>query len=158
MDYRQQQFYHLSAFLLDQIYALSIFLLPYFNEFLRHFIMSIEFSTFLENHPEYYLIFKDYLNNQYFYFFTNYYISLYSSNFLESFITPVMYVFQFFFINLLVLALMLSYFNYYGFASMEDNIIDHDYLVYNITVEAEEEIGSLDDMLLSSVILLYVFL
>ena len=30
--------------------------------------------------------------------------------------------------------------------------------IFNITIEAEEEIGSLDDMLLASVILLYIFL
>jgi hypothetical protein len=112
----------------------------------------------LENHPEYYLIFKNYALNNYFYFFSNYYISLYSLNITESFLTPVMIVFQFFFIILLVLAFFMVYFNYYGTISSEENLIDHDYLVFNITIEAEEEIGSLDDMLLASVILLYIFL
>jgi hypothetical protein len=69
-----------------------------------------------------------------------------------------MIVFQFFFIIFLVLGFLMTYFNYYGSISSEENLIDHDYLVFNITVEAEEEIGSLDDMLLSSVILLYIFL
>jgi hypothetical protein len=112
----------------------------------------------LENHPEYYLIFKNYALNNYFYFFSNYYISLYSLNITESFLTPVMIIFQFFFIILLVLAFFMVYFNYYGTISSEENLIDHDYLVFNITIEAEEEIGSLDDMLLASVILLYIFL
>jgi len=144
--------------MLDQIYALSIILLPFFNEFLRHFSTSIEFSTFLENHPEYYLIFKNYSLNYYYDFFSNFYVSLYSLNVTESFLTPVMIVFQFFFIFLLVLGFFMVYFNYYGSVSSEENLIDHDYLIFNITVEAEEEIGSIDDMLLASVILLYIFL
>jgi len=40
----------------------------------------------------------------------------------------------------------------------EENTIDHDYLIANATVESEEEIGSLDDMLLAILILSYIFL
>lgn len=152
------QYNFFTAVVLDQLYALSIILLPFFNEFFKNFASSIEFNMFLENHPEYYLIFKNYALNNYFYFFSNYYISLYSLNITESFLTPVMIIFQFFFIILLVLAFFMVYFNYYGTISSEENLIDHDYLVFNITIEAEEEIGSLDDMLLASVILLYIFL
>lgn len=157
-SYRCDQYGYLNAFIMDQLYALSVILLPIFNEFFRHFANTIEFSTFLENHPEYYLIFKDYALNYYFYYFSNYYISLYSLNIAESFLTPVMIIFQFFFIILLLLSLLMVYFNYYGTLSSEENLIDHDYLVFNVTIEAEEEIGSLDDMLLSAVILLYIFL
>lgn len=148
----------LASVVLDQIYALSIFLLPFFNEFLRHFSASIEFSAFLESHPEYYLIFKNYSLNFYYNYFSNFYVSLYSLNISESFLTPVMIIFQFFFIFLLILGFLMVYFNYYGSVSSEENLIDHDYLIFNITIEAEEEIGSIDDMLLSSVILLYIFL
>jgi hypothetical protein len=144
--------------MLDQIYALSVFLLPFFNEFLRHFSSSVEFSTFLETHPEYYLIFKNYSLGFYSDYFSNFYVSLYSLNVSESFLTPVMIIFQFFFIFLLVLGFLMVYFNYYSSVSSEENLIDHDYLIFNVTIEAEEEIGSMDDMLLSSVILLYIFL
>jgi hypothetical protein len=147
-----------AALMLDQIYALSVVLLPFFNEFLRHFSSSVEFSIFLENHPEYYLIFKNYSINYYYDFFSNFYVSLYSLNITESFLTPVMIVFQFFFIFFLILGFLMVYFNYYGSVSSEENLIDHDYLIFNITIEAEEEIGSIDDMLLASVILLYIFL
>jgi hypothetical protein len=147
-----------ASLMLDQIYALSVILLPFFNEFLRHFSSSVEFSIFLENHPEYYLIFKNYSTRYYYDFFSNFYVSLYSLNITESFLTPVMIVFQFFFIFFLILGFLMVYFNYYGSVSSEENLIDHDYLIFNITIEAEEEIGSIDDMLLASVILLYIFL
>jgi len=155
---RYDNFNFFTAMVMDQIYALSIILLPFFNEFLRHFSSSLEFSNFLESHPEYYLIFKNYSLSYYYSYFSNIYMSLYSLNVVESFITPSMIIFQFFFIIFLVMGFLMIYFNYYGSVSSEENLIDHDYLIFNITVEAEEEIGSLDDMLLASVILLYIFL
>jgi len=65
---------------------------------------------------------------------------------------------QFLFIYALVIMFLIIYFSYYNNYNSEDNILDHDYLVYNVTIEAEEEIGSMDDMLITSVILLYTFL
>jgi hypothetical protein len=55
-----------ASLMLDHIYALSVILLPFFNEFLKHFSSSMEFSIFLENHPEYYLIFKNYSTTYYY--------------------------------------------------------------------------------------------
>ena len=99
-----------------------------------------------------------YLNDFYQNYFTNIYLSIYLLNINESYITSIMLIPQFIFIFILVLFLLLTYFNYYINYNTEENIIDHDYLTYNVTIEAEEEIGSMDDMLLTSVILLYVFL
>jgi hypothetical protein len=65
---------------------------------------------------------------------------------------------KFFFIFFLVLLFIITYFSYFNNLNTEDNIVDHDYLAFNVTIEAEEEIGSMDDMLLTSVILLYIFL
>jgi hypothetical protein len=76
----------------------------------------------------------------------------------ESFISPIMMITQFFFIFFLVLLFIITYFSYFNNLNTEDNIVDHDYLAFNVTIEAEEEIGSMDDMLLTSVILLYIFL
>jgi hypothetical protein len=148
----------LSSVIYDQLYSLTILSLPMFNEFFKHFCTTIEFHNFLESHPEYYLIFKDYVINYYYFYFSNIYLSLYLMNISESFITPVMMIPQFIFIFLSVLLLLLTYFNYTNTISLEDNLVDDDYLVVNITIEAEEEIGSMDDMLLASVILLYIFL
>jgi len=147
-----------SSVIYDQLYYITILSLPLFNEFFRHFSSTIEFYNFLEGHPEYYLIFKNYVVDYYNLYFTNVYLSLYLMNISESFITPVMIIPQFIFIFLSILLLLLTYFNYTNTISAEDNLVDHDYLAFNVTIEAEEEIGSMDDMLLSSVILLYIFL
>lgn len=67
-------------------------------------------------------------------------------------------IIQLLFIYFLVIFFLITFFTYFNNPNSEDNIVDHDYLSYNVTVEAEEEIGSMDDMLLTSVILLYIFL
>ena len=121
-------------------------------------INTFEFNSLILNHPEYYFIYKSYLNEFYQNYFTNLYLSIYLLNINESYLTPIMMLPQFLFIFILVLFLLLTYFNYYTNYNTEDNIVDHDYLTYNVTIEAEEEIGSMDDMLLTSVILLYIFL
>lgn len=145
------------AFIVDKIYFLSVLSLPYFNDFFKHFLNSSEFNNFFYVHPEFYLIFKDYL----FYFYNNYmssmYTSLYLLSFTESYISIVMVFVQFLILLFLFLLFLITYFCYFINSSNSDNIIDHDYLLFNVLVEAEEEIGSIDDMLLTSVVLIYIF-
>jgi len=146
------------SIILDQVYFISLFFLPFFDNFYNHLITTFEFNTLILNHPEYYFIYKMYLNEFYQNYFSNIYLSVYLLNINESYITSSMMIPQFIFILILVLFLLLTYFNYYINYNTEENIVDHDYLTYNVTIEAEEEIGSMDDMLLTSVILLYIFL
>jgi hypothetical protein len=49
------------------------------------------------------------------------------------------------------------YFSFYSTASKEESTIDADYLSASITVESEKEIGSIDDILMPSIVLLYTF-
>jgi len=53
--------------------------------------------------------------------------------------------------------LMMLYFNYYTSSTKEENLIDQDYLIFTATLDAEEEIGSLDDILFGFLIFFYVF-
>jgi hypothetical protein len=60
---------------------------------------------------------------------------------------------------LLIIGLFISiYFSYYTSYVREENTIDQDYLIANATVEAEEEIGSVDDIMLTVVIIGFIFL
>src|SRR5438132_1564156 len=112
------------------------------NSFLE--IDSVATNSFQDaNNLDLDLNFLSHKINYYYSYFSNFYLSLYSLNSSESFLTPSMVIFQFFFIFLLVLAFLMTYFNYYGSVSSEENLIDHDYLIFNITIEAEEEIGSM---------------
>jgi hypothetical protein len=49
------------------------------------------------------------------------------------------------------------YFSFYSSSSKEEATIDADYLSASITVESEKEIGSIDDMLMPSIVLIYTF-
>lgn len=91
-------------------------------------------------------------------YFSNVYLSNYSLVVNESFISPILMIPQLMFIYVLIVIFLITYFTYFNNPNSEDNILDHDYLTFNVTIEAEEEIGSMDDMLLTSVILLYIFL
>jgi len=49
------------------------------------------------------------------------------------------------------------FFSYYSSSSKEESLIDHDFLIANVTVESEEEIGAIDDILIGSVLLVFLF-
>lgn len=143
---------------MDQLTFLLLFSLPYFDGFFKNLFSSFELKNLFIFHPEYFFIFKSILFSYYSLYSSNIYLSNYSFVLDESFISPSLMFFQLFFICFLTIIFLITYFSYYNNANSEDNIIDHDYLSYNVTIEAEEEIGSMDDMLLTSVILLYIFL
>jgi hypothetical protein len=49
------------------------------------------------------------------------------------------------------------YFSFYSSSVKEESTIDADYLAASSTVEAEKELGSLDDMILGVLIIAYIF-
>lgn len=132
--------------------------LPYFDGFFKNLYSSFELKNIFLFHPEYLFIFKNTLFNYYSTYSSNFYISNFNISLNESFISPVLMLSQLLMIYFIVSLFILLYFTYFNNANSEDNIVDHDYLTFNVTIESEEEIGSMDDMLLTSVILLYVFL
>lgn len=148
----------LVSLIMDQLTYLVILNLPYFNEFFKNLFSSYELNNVFVFHPEYFFIFKNIMLNYYMFYASNLYVSNQLLTVNESYISPVMMVPQLIIIYFLVVLFLITYFSYFNNANSEDNILDHDYLAFNVTIEAEEEIGSMDDMLLTSVILLYIFL
>lgn len=143
---------------MDQLTYIYVSNLPFFNEFFKNIFSSFELNNIFMYHPEYFFIFKGIVLNFYTYYLSNFYISNQLLVVNESFITPLVMLPQLISIYFAVMLFLITYFTYFNNPNSEDNIIDHDYLAFNVTVEAEEEIGSMDDMLLTSVILLYIFL
>ena len=109
-------------------------------------------------HPEFIFVLKNIMFSYYYNYSSSLYISNYNFFLNESFISPCLMLLQLFFIYFLCILFLITYFSYFNNPNSEDNIIDHDFLCYNVTIESEEEIGSMDDMILTSVILLYIFL
>lgn len=143
---------------MDQLTFLALISLPYFSDFFKNVFNSFELNNIFLFHPEYLFIFKSLIFNYYNTYSSSLYLSNQNMVLDESFISPIMMLPQTFLLYFLVLLFLVTYFSYFNNANSEDNIIDHDYLAFNVTIEAEEEIGSMDDMLLTSVILLYIFL
>jgi hypothetical protein len=137
---------------------LILFSLPYFDGFFKNLYSSFELKNLFVFHPEYFFIFKNILLDYYTKYSSNLYLSNYNFVLDESFISPSIMIIQLILIYFLVIIFLVTFFTYFNNPNSEDNIVDHDYLAYNVTIEAEEEIGSMDDMLLTSVILLYIFL
>lgn len=151
--------YNLAAsVILDQLAYLTLISLPYLDGFFKNIFNSFEFNNLMIFHPEFLFLFKNIILNYYLNFSSNIYLSNLNLVVDESYLSPILMINQIFFIYFLVVFFLSSYFTYYNNYNSEDNIVDHDYLAYNVTIEAEEEIGSMDDMVLTSVILLYIFL
>ena len=148
----------MASLIIDQLTFLLIFALPYFSDFFKNLFTSFELNNIFLFHPEYFFIYKNIIFSFYLTFSTNLYISNYNILLEESFLSPIMMFPQLLFIFFLALFFLIVYFSYFNNPNSEDNILDHDYLAFNVTIESEEEIGSMDDMLLTSVILLYIFL
>jgi len=143
--------------IITQFYYLSVYTTPYFNDFFKHILNSVEYTDFFVIHPEIYFIFKDY-SNQYGVFFTDLLVSLHTNFITETFIHPLFVLVEIISFFMLLSYFLIMYFSYYNNSTTEENLIDHDYLVGTVTVESEEEIGSIDDTLLSMVIFTLLFL
>jgi hypothetical protein len=108
-------------------------------------------------HPE--LIFiqngiKNFLLNPY---TTNFFYSFISLDLQESYLSPILLFPQFVLIVYLVAIFSLFLFDFFSTSSNNENIVDHDYLINTLLLESEEEIGSLDDMIVGGILFFYVF-
>lgn len=75
----------------------------------------------------------------------------------ENIFTSVMMFPQFIILLFLFGFFLLVFFNYFTNSSKDETIVDHDYLAMNITIEAEEEITSIDDLISPIIIIIYTF-
>lgn len=146
------------AILADKFYFLFMLNLPLFNYFFKNVFNFSDFNVLILHNPEYFFIFENNLMYFYKFYFSNIYPSIFLLNIDESFLTPIFSILQFFSLMFFVTLYMLLYFIYFNYINKEDTILDHDFLATNVTIEAEEEIGSMDDILMSLVILLFLFL
>jgi hypothetical protein len=58
---------------------------------------------------------------------------------------------------MILVIVLIVYFTYYSNSTFEEYLIDHDFLNISVTVESEEEIGSIDDTLLIVLLLILIF-
>jgi len=76
---------------------------------------------------------------------------------IETFYSPILLIPHFFLLVYLSLLFISFYFNYFISPLKEESLIDNDYLISSVTVEAEKEITAFDDIILATIILIYIF-
>lgn len=141
---------------LDFFIKQSVVLLPYKTDWFNSFLLSSDSVSSLYYCPEllYAYSHTSVSKNSSFVLFRFVVNNLNNS---ENILTAVMFFPQFLFSMVLVGLLFMLYFNYYTTSTREDSLIDQDYLILNTTLDAEEEIGSVDDILFGFLIFFFTF-
>jgi len=143
--------------MLDLYINSNLFKFHFLDEWFRFFLASKESSIVYIYHPELLMIkniiFNEFYNN----YFSSLRISVYDAIDQESFRSPLMLVPQLLFMIYAAFLLTSFYFSYYFSATKEESTVDSDYLSASITVESEKELGSIDDLLLCSIVVVYTF-
>ena len=114
-------------------------------------------ALFVIHHPEIIFFKNQLLNNFFFDFLTDINISAIQYLDSQSLLSPIMLFPQLLFVTYLGFLFVAFYFSFYQSATKEEATIDSDYLSASVTVESEKEIGSLDDMLMPMLIIIYTF-
>jgi hypothetical protein len=75
----------------------------------------------------------------------------------ESLISAVGYLISAALISAFTFIALIFYFSFFTSSTKEEGLLDYDMMQSSVTVEAEEEISSLDDVLLTFIIIIVVF-
>jgi hypothetical protein len=108
---------------------------------------------FLVYHPEAVFFIESFKKN----FELKNYVAEYEYINVESIISPSLQIIDFFSIFFLITLIISFYFSYYTLYFSEDTAVDSDYLSSSIMVESEKELSSLEDILLTSIIIIHLF-
>ncbi len=145
------------SIMLDNYITLGLFQFSLTDEWTRSYLSSKDSALFVIYHPEVIFFKNQIINNFFFDFLSDINVSAIQYLDSQSFLTPIMLFPQLLFIAYIAFLFVSFYFSFYSSSSKEEATIDADYLSASITVESEKEIGSLDDMLMPSIVLIYTF-
>ena len=127
------------------------------DDWVRSYISSKDSALFVIHHPEIIFLKNQIINNYFFDFLGDINISIISYLDSQSLLTPIMLFPQLLFLLYLGFFFTSFYFSFYSSSSKEESTIDADYLSATIVVESEKEIGSFDDILMPSIVFIYIF-
>ena len=130
----------------------------FLNDWYKLFISNKIFYIYLIYFPEFVFFnsFKESLNLG-FYTDSKSYISIYDYMLTESWNSPSIQLLDLIFIFYTILLIFIFYFAYYNSSFKENSFIDSSFLSSWILFESEKEIGSLDDLILAVLIVVYFF-
>jgi len=143
--------------MLDLYLESNLFKFHFLDDWFKFFLSSKESSVVYIYHPELLIIKSSILSNFNVKYFTALRVAIYDNIDQESFRTPLMLLPQLLFMLYATFLLVSFYFSFYFSAVKEESTVDSDYLSASITVESEKELGSMDDLLLCFVVIVYTF-
>jgi len=142
---------------LDEYVGGLISRLPYDESWYRLLLASQDGALLFVYHPEVTLL-KEGIKNSFLNpYFTTYFTPIFSLLSHDAILLPVMLLPQLILVILLIAFGISFYFAYFTTPNNEENLIDQDYMLANITVEAEEEIASWEDLIIATVLIVYIF-
>lgn len=145
------------AVMLDQ-YIINNFFKFYCNaDWYKNILQSKELTLVFLYHPE--MLFFNFKNitNQYFETYSYIIITILDSTTTSSDVSCIFLFMQFLLVFYFSIMFVVFYFSYFTSMTKEESTIDSDYLIANLLVESEKEIGSMDDMLMVLFFLLFIF-
>ena len=140
--------------LLDYFINSTIIKTSFNDDWFRNIVTSPEMSCFILDHPEMIWIQSSRLD---FFAESSYYLTLCEKIDTESWYLPVMLAPQLILLVYLTYLLLLMYLSFFSSNTKEENSNDNDFFLSTVSVEAEKEIGSFDDIILVLVALFYIF-
>lgn len=145
------------SIVLDEFLCNLVLKLPYDEHWYRLLLSSQESSLVLIYHPELILL-KEGIKNSFLNpYFTSYFTPLFSLMVHDSILLPVMLFPQFILLLMFFAFGLCFYISYFTTPTKEENLVDQDYMLANTTIEAEEEIASIEDILIGIAIIFYIF-
>jgi hypothetical protein len=116
-----------------------------------------DLTVVASEHPEVFYLLSNLQDDLFNYWTSTLFGILVNQDGSENMLSPVV-VFIHMVVSLYLTSLFTIFvFTWFGNPSSEENSLDHDYTINGLLVESEEEIGSLDDMLVGGIIFFYIF-
>lgn len=143
--------------MLDSYIITNLFQLSLTDEWVRSYMSGKDSALFVIYHPEVIFFKNQILNNYFFEFLSDINISAIQYLDSQSLLSPIMLFPQLLFIAYVGFLFIAFYFSFYSSSSKEESTVDADYLSASITVESEKELGSIDDILMPSIVIIYTF-
>jgi len=143
--------------LVDNYFVVNLHKFYFTESWFRSVLASQDTSLIFVYNPELLMAFKGLGYDYYGKYFSSIMMPIHEALLNESYVTPIMLLPQLMVLTYFSLTLVVFFFSYYSSLTKDEVAVDADFLVASATVEAEKEIGSMDDMIMSCILLVYIF-
>lgn len=147
----------INSVLMDYYTFFSILNLPLINTWYNSLNLNNQNSFVLLDHPEFIFISKHIILSYVNLYVSEYFYSLHNLLTIESIESASLIGLQLLLVSFIFFSGVVFYLSFFSSSTKEENLIDHDHMILNITIEAEEEIASIDDILMLLSVLFVIF-